>query len=52
MIIREVIILPGLYWKTCIAGLEKGARGLAFASGLAAIDAILKLLKSAMRLLP
>ncbi len=29
-----------------IAGLEKGARGLAFASGLAAIDAILKLLKS------
>jgi cysteine-S-conjugate beta-lyase len=29
-----------------IAGLEKGARGLAFASGLAAIDAILKLLRS------
>jgi len=29
-----------------IAGLEKGARGLAFASGLAAIDAVLKLLKS------
>jgi cysteine-S-conjugate beta-lyase len=29
-----------------IAGMEKGARGLAFASGLAAIDAILKLLKS------
>jgi len=29
-----------------IAGLEKGSRGLAFASGLAAIDAVLKLLKS------
>jgi cystathionine beta-lyase len=29
-----------------IAGLENGARGLAFASGLAAIDAVLKLLKS------
>jgi len=32
--------------ETLIATLEKGARGLAFASGLAAIDAILKLLKS------
>jgi cysteine-S-conjugate beta-lyase len=32
--------------ETLIAVLEKGARGLAFASGLAAIDAILKLLKS------
>jgi cystathionine beta-lyase len=32
--------------ETLIAGLEKGSRGLAFASGLAAIDAILKLLKS------
>jgi cysteine-S-conjugate beta-lyase len=32
--------------ENLIAGLEKGARGLAFASGLAAIDAILKLLKS------
>ena len=32
--------------ESLIAGLEKGARGLAFASGLAAIDAILKLLKS------
>ena len=32
--------------ETLIAGLEKGARGLAFASGLAAIDAVLKLLKS------
>ncbi len=29
-----------------IADMEKGSRGLAFASGLAAIDAILKLLKS------
>ena len=29
-----------------IAGLEKGSRGLAFASGLAAIDAVLKLLSS------
>jgi len=29
-----------------IAGLEKGARGLAFASGLAAIDAVVKLLRS------
>ncbi len=29
-----------------IANMEKGSRGLAFASGLAAIDAILKLLKS------
>ena len=32
--------------ENMIAGLEKGARGLAFASGLAAIDAVLKLLKS------
>jgi cysteine-S-conjugate beta-lyase len=32
--------------ENLIAGLEKGARGLAFASGLAAIDAILKLLSS------
>ena len=32
--------------ENLIAGLEKGARGLAFASGLAAIDAVLKLLKS------
>jgi cystathionine beta-lyase len=32
--------------ENLIAVLEKGARGLAFASGLAAIDAILKLLKS------
>ena len=32
--------------EQCIAGLEKGARGLAFASGLAAIDAVLKLLSS------
>jgi len=32
--------------ENLIAGLEKGERGLAFASGLAAIDAILKLLKS------
>ncbi len=32
--------------ESLISGLEKGARGLAFASGLAAIDAILKLLKS------
>ncbi len=32
--------------ESLIAGLEKGVRGLAFASGLAAIDAILKLLKS------
>jgi cystathionine beta-lyase len=31
--------------ENLIAGLEKGARGLAFASGLAAIDAVLKLLK-------
>jgi cystathionine beta-lyase len=32
--------------ETLIAGLEKGACGLAFASGLSAIDAVLKLLKS------
>jgi cysteine-S-conjugate beta-lyase len=32
--------------ENLIAGLEKGARGLAFASGLAAIDAVLKLLSS------
>jgi cysteine-S-conjugate beta-lyase len=32
--------------ENLIASLEKGARGLAFASGLAAIDAVLKLLKS------
>jgi cysteine-S-conjugate beta-lyase len=32
--------------ENLIAGLEKGARGFAFASGLAAIDAVLKLLKS------
>ncbi len=32
--------------ENLIAGLEKGSRGLAFASGLAAIDAILKLLQS------
>jgi cystathionine beta-lyase len=32
--------------EALIAGLEKGSRGLAFASGLAAMDAILKLLKS------
>ena len=32
--------------ENLIAVLEKGARGLAFASGLAAIDAVLKLLKS------
>ena len=32
--------------ENLIAGLEKGARGLAFASGLAAVDAVLKLLKS------
>ena len=32
--------------ENLIAGLEKGKRGLAFASGLAAIDAVLKLLKS------
>jgi cystathionine beta-lyase len=32
--------------ENLIAGLEKGARGLAFSSGLAAIDAVLKLLKS------
>ena len=32
--------------ENLIAVLEKGARGLAFASGLAAIDAILKLLQS------
>jgi cysteine-S-conjugate beta-lyase len=32
--------------ENLIAGLEKGVRGLAFASGLAAIDAVLKLLKS------
>ncbi|HXB30875.1 MAG TPA: PLP-dependent aspartate aminotransferase family protein [Puia sp.] len=32
--------------ENLIAGLEKGARGLAFASGLAAIDVVLKLLKS------
>ena len=32
--------------ENLIAGLEKGAAGLAFASGLAAIDAVLKLLQS------
>ena len=32
--------------ENLIAGLEKGSRGLAFASGLAAIDAVLKLLQS------
>jgi cysteine-S-conjugate beta-lyase len=32
--------------ENLMAVLEKGARGLAFASGLAAIDAVLKLLKS------
>ncbi|HEY4154954.1 MAG TPA: aminotransferase class V-fold PLP-dependent enzyme, partial [Puia sp.] len=32
--------------ESLIAGLEKGATGLAFASGLAAIDAVLKLLQS------
>ena len=32
--------------ESLIAGLEKGAVGLAFASGLAAIDAVLKLLES------
>jgi cystathionine beta-lyase len=32
--------------ENLIAGLEKGARGFAFSSGLAAIDAVLKLLKS------
>jgi len=32
--------------ENLIAVMEKGARGLAFASGLAAIDAVLKLLKS------
>jgi cysteine-S-conjugate beta-lyase len=32
--------------ENLIAGLEKGTTGIAFASGLAAIDAILKLLKS------
>lgn len=32
--------------ENLIAGLEKGSRGFAFASGLAAIDAVLKLLKS------
>jgi len=32
--------------ENLIAGLEKGARGLAFSSGLAAIDTVLKLLKS------
>src|SRR5450432_3309617 len=32
--------------ENLIAKLERGSRGLAFASGLAAIDAILKLLKS------
>src|SRR3954471_4318151 len=32
--------------ENLVAGLEKGARGFAFASGLAAIDAIIKLLKS------
>jgi cystathionine beta-lyase len=32
--------------ENLIAGLEKGSAGLAFASGLAAIDAVLKLLKS------
>lgn len=32
--------------ENLIAGLEKGAVGLAFASGLAAIDAVLKLLRS------
>ncbi len=31
--------------ENLVAGLEKGAKGLAFASGLAAIDAVLKLLK-------
>ncbi|MEO7444294.1 MAG: PLP-dependent aspartate aminotransferase family protein [Ferruginibacter sp.] len=32
--------------ETIIAGLEKGSTGVAFGSGLAAIDAVLKLLKS------
>ncbi|MEO6405449.1 MAG: PLP-dependent aspartate aminotransferase family protein [Ferruginibacter sp.] len=32
--------------ETIIAGLEEGSTGIAFASGLAAIDAVLKLLKS------
>jgi cystathionine beta-lyase len=32
--------------ENLIAGLENGSRGLAFSSGLAAIDAVLKLLKS------
>src|SRR6202012_1065114 len=32
--------------ENLVAVMEKGARGLAFASGLAAIDAVLKLLKS------
>jgi len=32
--------------ESLIAGLEKGAAGLAFASGLAAIDAVMKLLQS------
>jgi cystathionine beta-lyase len=32
--------------ESLVAGLEKGSRGLAFSSGLAAIDAILRLLES------
>ncbi len=32
--------------ETIIAGLEAGSTGIAFGSGLAAIDAVLKLLKS------
>ncbi|MGE3852931.1 MAG: cystathionine gamma-synthase [Planctomycetota bacterium] len=31
-------------WEACIADLEGGARGLAFASGMAAVDTLMKLL--------
>ncbi len=46
---REAIIQPAPYLENLVAGLEKGAVGLAFASGLAAIDAVLKLLESRRR---
>ena len=46
LIMHEAITQPVKYLKTRIAKLENGTNGYAFASGLAAIDAVVKLLEA------
>ena len=43
---HEQTTLQGQHWKTSSPNWKKAATGIAFGSGLAAIDAVVKLLKA------